>query len=264
MRTPSSRPRTRKIRILLIALTTALSWPEATAGITTKVVTDSTVFRVGEEGRAYVAGKVRVGELVEIVGLREDFPWVRIRFQEDEGYLPKSSLETQDINKDYFDPAADKLGRRKPGGPNSLALINSKKSRPSRPGLVANLAYNTAYGVGAGGGLIYSSFSWERPGYDFGVDGVFFFMNDYQPFTSYLFYRYWTPGEVKLGLEGFLSLSSLAVQVEDQEPTAVISAGAGGYIGFPLSSKVLLTPGVRLNVWGGIEATGIFAMALSL
>jgi len=250
--------------LMLWTITGAFFATIAQAGINTRVTSDTTVFRVGEKGRSTIAGKLKAGDQVEVLGFRTSFDWIRIRYQGDEGYILKSAVKELELTKDYFDPAGDKLGRRKEGSSHELSTASAKGPVESKFGLSANLSFNDATGLGAGAGLIYRSFSWESSGYDFGIDGTFYFMNEFKPYTGYLFYRYWTPGKLKIGAEAFLSLSGIAVTIPDVESTVLLSAGAGAYLGIPLSSKVLLAPGVRVNIWGGIDATGVFGMTFSL
>lgn len=236
----------------------------AVAGIPLKVEEDTLVFRVDSDGKPYVAGKLSVGEKIDLVGYRPDYDWVRIRYEDDEGYVLKENIEESDLQRPYFDPAADKLGRRRNAATYELAVLTAKKRRAPRLGLVGNLAFHSSYGAGAGAGLVYRAFSWERSGYDVGIDGVFHFSHERTPFIGYLFYRYWTAGELKLGFEGYLSSTTRRALYVDEVVTSTLGGGGGIYLGIPFLGRSLLTPGVRLNLWGEVGAVGVLAIGWNL
>jgi hypothetical protein len=237
----------------------------ALAGIPTKTIQDTVVFRVSDDGSPFPAGKIAVGEKVEILGFRPDFDWVRISFESDEGYVAKEALSDLEFPAtEYFDPAAERLGRRNSAN-YRLALMNAQKRSTARPAFSLVLSYQSENATGIGGSAMYRSFSTAPTGFDLGIDGVLYLSAPGTPFALSAFYRYWIGKRVKFGMEALATATFVRVETEAGTGTETSSAlGIGALAGIPLKDKFILTPGIRFSFAAGAKPSYIIAGSWSL
>ncbi len=251
--------------LLFWSVIAASPFKPAIAGIPTKTIQDTVVFRVADDGSPYPAGKIAVGEKVEILGFRPDFDWVRISFESDEGYVAKEALsELEFPTTEYFDPAAERLGRRNSAN-YRLALMNAHKRSAARPAFSLMLSSQRDNGTGIGGSAMYRSFSKAPTGFDLGIEGVFYLSAPGTPFSLSAFYRYWIGRQVKFGMEALATATLIRVQTEAGTGTETSSAlGIGALAGVPLSDKFVFTPGIRFSFAAGAKPSYIIAGSWSL
>jgi hypothetical protein len=257
--------RNRPLALLFWSLAAASAFEPAIAGIPTKTIQDTVVFRVSDDGSPYPAGKLSVGNQVEILGFRPDFDWVRIAFESDEGYVAKEALSDLEFpTTEYFDPAAEKLGRKNSAN-YRLALMNATKRSGARPAFSLMLSFQKDNATGIGGSAMYRAFSRAPTGFDLGIEGLLYMSTPGTPFSLSAFYRYWIGRQVKFGMEALATATFVRVQTEGGTGTATSSAlGIGALAGIPVKDKFVLTPGIRFSFVAGTTPSYILAGSWSL
>jgi hypothetical protein len=258
---------TRKwIRPVLCALLAGTWAAGALAGVPNKATQDSIVFRVAEDGAPYPAGKLSAGDKVEVIGFRPDFEWVRIRFESDEGYVQKESLSDLELpTREYFDPAAEKLGRRGNKASYSLAHMNARKRAAAKPAFSFLVSGQQESGLGIGGAAMYRSYSRAPTGFDLGLEGLLYLSTAGTPFSLSAFYRYWLGQKVKFGMEALASVTFVRVETNAGTGTATSSSlGVGAWAGISLTEKFVLTPGIRFAFVDGATPSYLLAGSWSL
>ncbi|MEN9722803.1 MAG: hypothetical protein RJB38_789 [Pseudomonadota bacterium] len=233
------------------------------AGIASKIIRPTDVFRVGENGKAVVVGSLKPEDAIEILGYRPDFEWVRIAFEKDEGYVSKAAMQDPGLQNDYFDPASSSLGRKKDSENFYRLFTEAKARRENRFGLSATLASQSPFGLGVGGGVLWRQWTPETWSRDWGAEALFYWKTTSAPLALNAFFRAFTPGDLKIGLEALGTLKFSNVSTETGTATqAQVSGSAGLCLGLALSPRTVLLPGIRVPL-NGESVTAHFTLSFT-